>query len=84
MPRTAISFNTYGNFVYVINKNEKGMLTVKRTAVETGDTREGRIVVKNLKAGTQVVRAGLIKLRDGASVKINNQVELNDAEISKE
>ena len=83
LPRTAISFNTYGNFVFVINQTEQG-LSVKRTAVETGESREGRIIVKSLAAGTQVVRAGLVKLRDGAPVKIDNQVELNDAEIKSE
>lgn len=84
LPYTAISFNTYGNFVFVINKDDKGMLTVKRTPVETGETRNGRVVVKGLQMGTQVVRTGLVKLRDGIPVKIDNQVELNDAEITGE
>lgn len=83
LPRTAISFNTYGNFVFVIHSSEKGM-TVKHTPVETGETREGRIIVKNLSAGTQVVRTGLVKLRDGAPVKIDNQVEMKDAVIQTE
>jgi len=83
LPRTAISFNTYGNFVFVINKSDKG-LTVKRTAVETGESRQGRVVITGLALGTQVVRAGLVKLRDGASVKIDNQVKLDDAEIKSE
>lgn len=84
VPRTAISFNTYGNFVFVINKGEKDVLSVKRTPVETGETRYGRVTVSNLPAGTQVVRAGLVKLRDGVPVKIDNQVKLNDKEISGE
>jgi membrane fusion protein (multidrug efflux system) len=83
LPRTAISFNTYGNFVFVINKNDKGM-RVKRTAIETGESRQGRVVIKGLAAGTQVVRAGLVKLRDGMPVKIDNQVKLDDAEIKSE
>ena len=83
IPRTAISFNTFGNFVFVINKNEKGM-SVKHTPVETGETREGRIIVKNLPVGSQVVRAGSVKLRDGAPVKIDNQVELKDAVLKSE
>lgn len=83
LPRTAISFNAYGNFVFIINKSEKGM-TVKRMAVETGETREGRIVVNNLAAGTLVVRTGLVKLREGAPVKIDNQVKLDDKEIKGE
>lgn len=84
LPRTAISFNTYGNFVFVIQSNEQGPPTVKRTPVETGDIRNGRVQVKNLAAGTQVVRTGLVKLRDGMPVKIDNQVPLNDAEITRE
>lgn len=82
LPATAISFNTYGNFVFVINKDDKGALTVKRTPVETTETRSGRVAVTNLQAGTMVVRAGMVKLRDGIPVKIDNQVQLNDTEIS--
>ena len=82
LPRTAISFNTYGNFVFVINKSEQGPPTVKRTAVETGEVREGRVVINGLTAGTQVVRAGLVKLRDNMPVKVDNQVKLDDAEIT--
>jgi membrane fusion protein (multidrug efflux system) len=84
LPRTAISFNTYGNFVFVINKNDAGMPVVRRTPVETGETRQGRVVVTGLPAAVQVVRTGLVKLRDGMPVKIDNQVELNDAEIDGE
>jgi len=84
VPRTAISFNTYGNVVFAINKNEQGMFMVKRTPVQTGESRKGRVIVKGLQLGTQVVRTGLVKLRDGMSVKIDNKVELNDAEIQGE
>lgn len=81
LPRTAISFNTYGNFVFVIQKNQQGLLMVKRSAVETGEIRQGRVAIQGLEQGTRVVRTGLIKLRDGMPVTIDNQVELNDAEI---
>lgn len=83
LPATAISFNTYGNFVFIINKSDKG-LSVKRTAVKTGESRQGRVVVTGLALGTQVVRAGQVKLRDGMAVKIDNQVKLDDAEITSE
>jgi membrane fusion protein (multidrug efflux system) len=83
LPRTAISFNTYGNFVFVINEGEKGM-SVKRTAVKTGEVRDGRVAVSGLNLGTKVVRTGLVKLRDGMPVKIDNQVKLDDAEITGE
>jgi membrane fusion protein (multidrug efflux system) len=84
LPRTAISFNTYGNFVFVINKSEEGPSTVKRTAVETGEVREGRVVVKGLALGTQVVRAGLVKLRDNMPIKVDNQIKLDDAELNSQ
>ena len=84
LPRTAISFNTYGNFVFVINTGEDGKLTVKRTAVKTGDAREGRVEITGLPAGTRVVRTGLVKLRDGMQVNIDNQVKLEDAGLEGE
>ena len=84
LPYTAISFNTYGNFVFVITNNDAGVSTVKRTSVEIGETRNGRVRINNLPIGTQVVRTGLVKLRDGIPVKIDNQVQLNDKVISGE
>lgn len=83
LPRTSISFNPYGNYVYIIRSSEQGN-TVERMAVELGEVRDGLVVIKGLPAGTEVVRTGLVKLRDGMAVKIDNQVSLNDAEISGE
>ncbi len=83
VPRTAISYNTYGDFVFVINEGEEGKLTVSRRQVETGDAREGRVeVVSGLQAGDRVVRAGLIKLREGQPIQIDDTVELDDADVS--
>ena len=84
IPYTAISFNTYGNFVYVIHKTDKGEI-VKRQQVSTGGVRAGRVAVtQGLQQGEVVVRAGLIKLRDGIPVKIDNSVKLNDAKVTGE
>jgi membrane fusion protein, multidrug efflux system len=83
VPRTAISFNTYGDFVFVINEDAEGKLTVASKQVKTGESLEGRIeVTEGLQAGERVVRAGLLKLRDGQNVAIDNSVELDDAGIS--
>jgi membrane fusion protein (multidrug efflux system) len=85
IPRTAISFNTYGDFVYVILAGDGESLTVKRRQVVTDEIREGRVqVVSGLEAGERVVRAGLIKLRDGQPVKIDNSIVLKDAEVTHE
>lgn len=78
IPRTAVSFNTYGDFVYVLVEAD-GKLTAKRRQIETGQSRDGRIVVtKGLEVGERVVRAGLVKLRDGAAVQVDNSVQLDD------
>lgn len=85
IPRTAISYNTYGDFIYVIDKGENEALTVKRRQVTTGRVREGWVeIVKGLEAGETVVRAGLVKLRDGQPVTIDNSIELKDAEVGKQ
>ena len=71
LPDTAISYNPYGNFVFVIESGVDG-LTVQSRLVETGRTREGRIeIVKGLGVGEQVVSAGQIKLRNGMSITID-------------
>lgn len=84
IPRTAVSFNTYGDFVFRIVEGDEGSLKVARTQIETGDVRAGRVAVtKGLEAGDRVVAAGQVKLRDGQAVKIDDSVEL-DPEVSGE
>src|SRR5690606_9400083 len=59
VPRTAVSFNTYGDFVYVIEDGEDGALTVARRQVATGASREGRVAIaEGVQAGERVVEAG--------------------------
>ena len=85
IPRTAINYNTYGDFIFLVQSQQNGMLSVKRLQVETGEVREGRVVIrKGLAHGDQVVRAGLVKLRDGMPIKIDNSVELDDARVASE
>ncbi|PAV24729.1 efflux transporter periplasmic adaptor subunit [Tamilnaduibacter salinus] len=74
VPRTAISFNTYGDFVFVVTENENGELITERRSVETGEVRDGRVEVKtNLKAGERVVATGLLRLRAGQRVEIKSE-----------
>lgn len=89
IPQTAVSFNPYGNAVFVIEKSARkagetdaqgkpltgDKLTVAQRFIKTGDTRGDMIVVSSgLKAGEQVVTSGLLKLRNGAEVTINNTI----------
>lgn len=74
IPNTALSFNTYGNFVYILNENEKGQLVTERRTVETGATRNGMTEVKRgLKLGERIIATGLLRLRAGQTVKIKQK-----------
>lgn len=70
LPSSAVVYNPYGNFVYVI---ESGV--AKQRVVQTGAQRGNLIaIVSGLKAGETVVTSGQIKLRNGVPVKIDNSV----------
>ncbi|WP_166257318.1 efflux RND transporter periplasmic adaptor subunit [Marinobacter salicampi] len=76
IPRTAISYNTYGDFVFVTKTNDEDQLVVERRTVTTGETREGNAsVVEGLEAGEQIVSKGLLRLRAGQRVKIQDDEE---------
>lgn len=83
VPETALTYTLYGNSVYVIGnkKDDKGVeekddkgqpvLVVERRFVETGERRDGKVIVlKGLKAGENVVTAGQLKLDNGSHVAV--------------
>lgn len=85
VPETAITYTLYGNSVYVIEEQAsesdadgpasaadgQAALRVERRFVETGERREGQVVIlKGLQAGERVVSAGQLKLDNGARVAI--------------
>jgi membrane fusion protein (multidrug efflux system) len=81
LPRTAITYNPYGDSVFVINE-QKGdgedsepVLTVERVFVQTGERRGGEVQIRGgIDAGTRVVTSGQLKLRNGTQVRIDNSV----------
>lgn len=81
LPQTAISFNPYGELVYLLNKtgqNKAGkpILTVKQSFVTVGLSRGDQIaVLTGIKEGDIVVTSGQNKLRNGSPVFINNSVQ---------
>ena len=77
LPLSAIVYNPYGNAVYVVEGQGKkgGDLTVRQQFVQTGATRGDQVAVtKGVNSGDVVVTAGQLKLRNGASIVINNKV----------
>lgn len=80
LPQTAISFNPYGSTVYLVEKGEGDKLQAKQAFVTTGLTRGDQIaVLTGVKEGDEVVTSGQLKLRNGAPIIINNEIQpLND------
>jgi membrane fusion protein, multidrug efflux system len=96
VPETAITYTLYGNSVYVIGektdpdgqegKDQQGQaqLVVERRFVETGERREGQVVIlKGLQAGERVVTAGQLKLDNGAHVTLA-EAPLNTANTASQ
>lgn len=70
VPSTAITYNTYGEYVYVIKDSGKGKVAEQRI-VQTGSARNGETAItRGVKADETVVIAGQVNLYPGARVKI--------------
>ena len=80
LPQTVVTYNPFGDTVFVVEKNgvdDKGnpRLTVQQRFVKLGDTRGDQVaVVSGVKAGEIVVSGGQMKLRNGTVVAVNNTV----------
>lgn len=86
LPRTTITFNSFGSTVYRLENNgqdEKGKakLIAKQSLVTTGDTRGDQItILTGVKEGETIVTTGQIKLRNGSPVTVDNSIQpSNDA-----
>jgi membrane fusion protein (multidrug efflux system) len=86
LPRTAVTFNPYGETVYIVeekgtSKDGKPSLFVRQTFVTLGPARGDQVaILKGIKEGERVVTSGQLKLKSGSQVVINNQVQpANDA-----
>ena len=77
VPRTAISFAPYGDSVFLLKKNEAGDgMVAQRQLVKTGEERGDLVeILQGVSEGEQVATSGLLKLRNGAAVVINNETE---------
>lgn len=89
VPRTAIHYSSYGTSVFVVQGQENpaprpsepkpGMppytdLEVRQRFIETGEARGDFIAITGLEAGTEIATSGLLKLRNGQPVIINNEL----------
>jgi membrane fusion protein (multidrug efflux system) len=80
LPQSAITYNAYGDTVFVVlqgaaDAQGKAKSTVQQRFIQLGATRGDQVAVQSgVAAGDVIVTAGQIKLRNGASVVINNSV----------
>jgi membrane fusion protein (multidrug efflux system) len=81
LPQTAISYNPYGNLVYVVTNqgndpSGKPKLVATQKFVTLGETRGDQIaILTGVSDGEEVVTNGLNKLRNGIPVVVNNTVQ---------
>jgi membrane fusion protein, multidrug efflux system len=80
LPQTAITYNPYGDTVYIVNgkggdAGGKRQLIARQTFVTTGLTRGDQVaVLKGVNEGDMVVTSGQIKLHNGSPVLIDNSI----------
>ncbi|HEB55865.1 MAG TPA: efflux RND transporter periplasmic adaptor subunit [Gammaproteobacteria bacterium] len=70
VPQTAITFKSYGAYLYIIEQQQGADVALARS-VKTGRQHQGYVAItQGLKTGEQVVIAGQVKLHNGAGVRI--------------
>jgi membrane fusion protein (multidrug efflux system) len=93
VPATAIARAPYGNSIYVVEdkKDEEGHPVIgpggkpakvaRQQFVRVGITRGDFVAIdEGVTAGQQVVMLGAFKLRNGASVVVNNEIQLSPSQ----
>lgn len=81
LPQTAITYNPYGNTVFIVQDkgvDDKGQpkLEASSSFVQTGLTRGDQVaVLSGIKEGDEIVTAGQLKLHNGSPVIVNNAIQ---------
>jgi membrane fusion protein (multidrug efflux system) len=80
VPTSAILYAPYGDSVFIVEQvtGPKGQryLGVRQQFVKLGASRGDQVaVLSGIKPGETLVTSGVFKLRNGAAVKVNNQVQ---------
>ncbi len=80
LPASAISYAPFGDSVFIVGEvkgpDGKPYRGVRQQFVKLGGTRGDQVaVVSGVKPGEEVVTSGVFKLRTGAAVFVNNNVQ---------
>ncbi len=86
-PQTAVIASLYGDYVYTVEQEERAgqqVQVVKQVFVKTGRRRGGAIeILSGIQSGQQVVASGQNKLQAGATVKIDNTIDVTKLDTTK-
>jgi membrane fusion protein (multidrug efflux system) len=87
VPQTAVITSLYGDYVYTVEQEERAgqqVQVVKQVFVKTGRRRGGAIeILSGIQSGQQVVASGQNKLQAGATVKIDNTIDVTKLDTTK-
>ena len=80
LPASAINYAPYGDSVFVVGdvQSPSGATYrgVRQQFVKLGPARGDQVaVLSGLEAGSEVVTSGAFKLRNGAAVRVNNEIQ---------
>jgi membrane fusion protein (multidrug efflux system) len=80
LPASAVAYAPYGNSVYVVEEmpgpDGKTYKGVRQQFVKLGGARGDQVaIVSGVKTGEEIVTSGVFKLRPGASVLVNNEIQ---------
>lgn len=81
LPRTAVTFNPYGETVYLVeekgkDKTGKPALFAKQAFITIGLSRGDQVaILSGIKVGDLVVSSGQLKLKSGSPIIINNKIQ---------
>ncbi|HZM17180.1 MAG TPA: efflux RND transporter periplasmic adaptor subunit [Candidatus Krumholzibacteria bacterium] len=80
LPASSVQYAPYGNTVFLVEeikgKDGKSYLGVRQQFVKLGSARGDQVaVLSGVEPGAQVVTSGVFKLRNGAAVQVNNEVQ---------
>jgi membrane fusion protein (multidrug efflux system) len=85
LPKAAVTFNPYGDLVYLVKKSgedKKGNPVYKahQKFITVGISRGDQIsILSGIKEGDEVVTGGQLKLKNGSFIAINNTVQPSDS-----
>ena len=88
LPASAISYAPYGDSVFVLadmkDPNGRTYRGVRQQFVKLGGARGDQVaVLSGVRAGDEVVTSGVFKLRNGAAVVVNNNVQPGNSPAPK-